>query len=85
MTHKKAVIYLSLLMLVPAGYGALMLYDATHTTWKQAESQPRNQWGQLPPNNIDELCEGTLLMWSEHCKALVRKQSYQPERVEDDS
>ena len=32
--------------------------------------------GQLPPTNLEELCDGTLLMWSERCKAPVRKQTY---------
>ena len=70
-----SIITLAVFVILAGGYGVLMIYDATHPAWEQA-TQPRNQWGQLLPNNIDELCEGTLLMWSKRCKALVRKQSY---------
>ena len=69
-------IAIALFLVLAFGYGSIILYTSLQSSWERAApTVERNEWGQNLPDNLEELCEGTVLQWSVRCERmrLLRK------------
>jgi len=69
-------ILLFLILVIAFFYGGIMLYSAVkpvHTIIHPIPS--RNEWGQIPLDNLEELCQGTILQWSIRCTEIVHREN----------
>ncbi len=66
-------ILLFFILFLAFGYGFIMLVDSIKPIVVQPTTE-RNEWGQRLPDNIEELCEGTILQWSVRCEDISHRE-----------